>query len=140
MAEGRQASSNPSACQIVRDARARIEAGALEFTEIAPRVSDLNPERGGDLGWMHRDDLAGWMSDTIRDLEPVELSSVIEMPFGCNLLQLVDRREFRRVEYEQAKTQLQSIVFQRKTEVEYGKWLEVLRSQPYIQRKAGCGG
>jgi peptidyl-prolyl cis-trans isomerase SurA len=140
MTEGRQASSNQSACQIVRDARARIESGELEFTEIAQRVSDMNPERGGDLGWMHRDDLAGWMSDTIRDLEPGELSSVIEMPFGCNLLQLVDRREFRRVEYEQAKTQLQSIVFQRKTEVEYGKWLEVLRSQTYIERKAGFGG
>jgi hypothetical protein len=62
------------------------------------------------------------------------------MPFGCNLLQLVDRREFKRIEYEQAKHQLRDVVFQRKTEIEYAKWLEILRGQTYIERKAGFGG
>ena len=140
MGEGPKASTLKAACEIVGDARARIDSGEIEFTEIARRVSDMNPERGGDLGWIHRDDLAGWMASTIGDLQPGELSSVIEMPFGCNLLQLVDRRAYSRIEYEQAKSQLHGVVFQRKTEVEYAKWLEVLRSQTYIQRKAEFGG
>jgi peptidyl-prolyl cis-trans isomerase SurA len=138
--EGPKASSNEMACQIVAEARAQIESSEVEFVEIARRVSDLNPETGGDLGWMHREDLAGWMSDTIRELNPGELSSVIEMPFGCNLLQVVDRREFRRIEYEEAKLRLQNVVYQSKTEIEYVKWLEVLRAQTYIERKAGFGG
>jgi len=140
MGQGPKASSNESACRIVRDARAQIASGKLEFNEIAQRVSDMNPERGGELGWIHRDDLAGWMSNVIRDLEPGQLSSVIEQPFGCNLLQLVDRREFKPVEYEQAKIRLQNVVYQRKTEIEYAKWLEVLRGQIYIERRAGFGG
>ena len=100
----------------------------------------MNPESGGELGWMHREDLAGWMSITIEDLKPGEISSVVEMPFGCNLLQVVDRREFTPIEYEEAKLQLQNMVYQSKTEVEYAKWLDVLRSQTYIERKAGFGG
>jgi parvulin-like peptidyl-prolyl isomerase len=100
----------------------------------------MNPAQGGDLGWMHLTDLAGWMSTTVQTLEPGQLSPVVSMPFGCNLLQLVDRREFKPVLYEQAENQLQSVVFQRKTEIEYSKWLEVLRSQTYIERKAGFGG
>jgi peptidyl-prolyl cis-trans isomerase SurA len=140
MGNGAKANSLEAACEIMRDARIAIESGEIEFTEVALSISDMNPSQGGDLGWMHQADLAGWMSTTVRNLEPGQLSPIVEMPFGCNLLQLVDRREFKRVEYEQAKHQLQEIVFQRKTELEYAKWLEVLRGQTYIERKAGFGG
>jgi len=140
MGDGPKASSNEAACEIVGDARSEIESGEIEFTEAAQRISDMNPTQGGDLGWMHQTDLAGWMSTTVQALEPGQLSPVVSMPFGCNLLQLVDRREFKPVSYEQAQNQLQSVVFQRKTEIEYSKWLEVLRSQTYIERKAGFGG
>lgn len=138
--EGSHADSREAACQVVRDARNRILSGEVEFPEIAQRVSDMNPDRGGELGWMHRKDLATWMADSIDELSPGELSEVIEMPFGCNLLQVVDRRPFKRIEMEDAKAQLQNVVFQRKTEVEYTKWLDELREHTYIERKSGFGG
>ncbi len=140
MKDGPKANSMESACQIANEARDRIASGEIEFTAAARKISDMNPERGGDLGWMHREDIAGWMSDAISSLAPGEISSVVSMPFGCNLLQVVDRREFKFIEYEQAKPQLQNVVYQRKTQVEYEKWLDVLRSQTYIERKAGFGG
>lgn len=137
---GPEASSNEAACKIVSDARTQIESGKTEFYEVARRISNMNPEQGGELGWIHQEDLAAWMVEIVRDLEPGELSPAVEQPFGCNLLQLVERREFVRIEFEQAKAQLQNLVFQRKTEVEYEKWLEILRGQIYIERKAGFGG
>jgi peptidyl-prolyl cis-trans isomerase SurA len=140
MSDGPKASSNEAACSIVRDARAQIESGDVNFVESARVVSDMNPERGGELGWMHREDLADWMSDTIQDLNPGDVSVVVEMPFGCNLLQVVERREFQRVEFETIKIQLQNEVYRTKTEVEYIKWIEVLRGQTYIDRKVGFGG
>jgi peptidyl-prolyl cis-trans isomerase SurA len=140
MGDGPKASSNAAACAIVRDARAQIESGKIAFTAIAQDISDMNPEQGGELGWIHAADLAGWMSSTVQKLQPGELSSVVEMPFGCNLLQLVDRREFKRIDYEEAQSQLQNMVYQQKTEIEYVKWLEVLRGQTYVERKAGFGG
>lgn len=140
MGDGPKADSIEAACVIVQDARTEIESGDLEFSEVAQRISDMNPSQGGELGWMHQEDLAGWMSTTVQKLEPGQLSPVVEMPFGCNLLQLVDRREFKPVDFDQAASQLQGVVFQRKTEIEYSKWLEILRNQTYIERKAGFGG
>ena len=138
--DGASANSQEAACQIVGEARAQIDSGEAGFNEVARRVSDMNPDQGGEIGWMHRDDLASWMADGIVGMKPGELSEVIAMPFGCNLLQLVDRREFKRIEFEDAKPQLQNIVYQRKTELEYAEWLEVLREQTFIERKAGFGG
>jgi len=140
MAEGPRATSVESACVLVSDAKTQIERGEITFVDMARNVSDLNPERGGELGWMHTSDLASWMSSTIKDLQPGQLSPVVEMPFGCNLLELVERRQFEAISFEDAQTRLQNEVFQRKTEIEYVKWIDVLRGQTYIDRKAGFGG
>jgi len=140
---GRVPRAPGNACETVRDARERILSGELDFSAAAQRVSDSNAERGGDLGWIHRQDLAPWMAGQIEKMKAGELSPVLEMPFGCNLLQLVDRREFRPVGFEEARERLSSILFQRKTETEYARWLDVLRGQAYIERKgpyAGGGG
>lgn len=138
--EGRSANTPAAACQLVSEARGAIEAGSLDFAGAAQNISDMNPERGGDLGWIHRKDLAAWMGARVDTMEAGQLSDVIEMPFGCNLLQLVDRRDFERITFEQAKPQLQNYLFQKKTEEEYTKWLDVLRSQVYIDRKGAFGG
>jgi peptidyl-prolyl cis-trans isomerase SurA len=140
MPDGRSASSAEQACSVVGAARAEISSGEADFPSVARRVSDLNPERGGDLGWIHRADLAAWMSDIVETMQPGQLSEVIRMPFGCNLLELVDRREFKPITFEQAEPQLRSYLFQQKTEVEYTKWLDVLREQTYIERKGAFGG
>ena len=137
--EGPNADTLEAACKIVREARNRILSGEAEFQDVARNISDMNPDQAGELGWMHREDLASWMGERIDQLSPGELSPVIEMPFGCNLLQVVDRRPFQRVEMEEAKAQLQNILFQRKTEVEYTKWLDELRKHTYIDRKSGFG-
>jgi peptidyl-prolyl cis-trans isomerase SurA len=138
--KGRSATTSGQACQLVSEARAEITSGTSEFAALAQRYSDMNADRGGDLGWIHRKDLAEWMSDRVDTMKPGELSPVIEMPFGCNLLQLVDRREFEPVTFEQAAPQLQNFIFNQKTEVEYTEWLDVLRAQTYIDRKGAFGG
>lgn len=140
MSRGVRANSAEEACALVGEARKRIAAGDLEFTQVASRVSDMNAERGGDLGWIHSEDLAPWMAKTIRSMRAGELSTVVEMPFGCNLLELVDRREFKPVSLEQASPQLRNVLFQQKSELEYTKWLDVLRTQTYIEKKGPFGG
>lgn len=137
--DGRSASSADQACDVAAAARVEISGGETDFPSVARRVSDLNPERGGDLGWIHRADLAAWMSDIIESMQPGQLSEVIRMPFGCNLLELVDRREFQPISFEQAEPQLRNYLFQQKTEIEYTKWLDVLREQTFIERKGAFG-
>ena len=140
LSDGPRAKDAATACSVVAEARQRIAAQQIEFGDAARRVSDMNPQQGGELGWMHRTELAGWMADPVAKLSPGELSPVIEMPFGCNLLQLVDRREFRPVSYDDAQARLRNVLFQRKTEEEYTRWLDELRGHTFVERKAAFGG
>ena len=140
MPEGRMAKTAEEACALVGDARAQIEAGQIDFAQAAQRISDTNGDRGGDLGWLHQKDLAGWMSQRLDAMQPGQLSEVIPMSFGCNLLHLVDRRVFTPITFEQAAPQLQQYLFNQKTEEQYVEWLEILRQQTYIDRKGAFGG
>lgn len=131
--------SAADACARIEAARARIAAGE-PFQVVAREVTEMNPEREGDLGWIHRSELASWMSRSIEDLAPGQLSAAIEMPFGCNLLELVDRRAFKPVDFSEAEPQLRNLIFQQKTEAEYVKWIDMLRQQTHIEKKGAFGG
>ncbi len=124
-----------AACKIAGEIREEIVGGNLSFEDAASKLSDANAERGGDLGWVHTDELAGWMAPAVSSLEPGQVSDVISMPFGCNLLMVVDRREVQPVSYEQARPALEQQLFGQKMEAEYVVWIEKLRDQVFIERK-----
>jgi len=123
-----------TACGAVKSALAEVRSGK-PFEQVAAKVSELNPERGGDVGWVSATTLAPWMSPIVAKLEPGQTSDVVRMPFGCNLLQLVERRQFRKKSYEDVKPELQAALFEQRTEGEYVKFVNKLRGQTYIERK-----
>ncbi len=123
------------ACRLAREIRAQIASGAMTFQEAARQHSDANAQQGGDLGWVHLSELASWMAPAIEALEPGGLSDVISMYFGCNILELVDRREFRPVSFLQAKPRLEEALFRQKMDEEYIRWIDKIRQQVYVQKK-----
>lgn len=122
------------ACERVRTAQVRIDGGE-SFADLAREMSDTNARNGGDVGWVHEEDIAPWMADAVRDLPVGGLSEAIEMPFGCNLFQVVERRGFERVEFEQVHEELFMELYNQGLETEYEKWMDELRTQTYIERK-----
>jgi peptidyl-prolyl cis-trans isomerase SurA len=124
-----------TACRIATQIRGEVVAGTTSFAEAASRFSDTNAETGGDLGWVHAEELAGWMGPSVAKLEPGEVSEVIPMSFGCNLLEVVERREFTPVSFKDAQPALYQSLFQQKMEEEYVLWIEKLRKQVYIERR-----
>ena len=126
--------SHDEACDAVRAAHARI-LGGEPFATVAQDVSDTNRGNGGDVGWVHEGDLAPWMLDAVKGLGVGQVSSVIDMPFGCNLFQIVERRGFEAVTYEEAKPKLEAEIYNKKLEQEYEKWIDEIRSHTYIDRK-----
>jgi peptidyl-prolyl cis-trans isomerase SurA len=124
----------PTACKIARDALARIEKGEA-FETVAQQVSAAAPQQGGDIGWLHSDSMAGWMKTPMAALEPGSSTPVIELPFGCTILQLVERKQYEPVSFEQAKSSLQQEVHQRKVMDEYREWMEDLRKRTFIERR-----
>jgi peptidyl-prolyl cis-trans isomerase SurA len=123
-----------AACDRVREARDRILAGEA-FEKVAAEVSEVAPAQGGDIGWLHTDSLASWMADVVGSLQDGETSEVIELPFGCSLLKIVERREFEHLSYEEVKDQLQVEIYQQHLDQAFRDWIEDLRGKTYIERK-----
>jgi peptidyl-prolyl cis-trans isomerase SurA len=128
------ANASDKACTTARAARRRIAAGE-DWNDVARDVSVVNPEVGGDVGWVHATNVAGWMSDAVAKLEPGQMSPVIPTRFGCNVLRLEERRRFEPLTYEQAKPRLYQELFEQQLGEEYTVFLEKLREQTYIERK-----
>jgi len=123
-----------AACASLEAALARIRAGEA-FETIASEMSEVAPAEGGDIGWLHSDSIASWMREVVDPMEIGETSDVVQLPFGCSLLKLVDRRDFTPISYEDAKEPLQQEVYQTHLEKEFRAWMEELRSQTFIERK-----
>jgi peptidyl-prolyl cis-trans isomerase SurA len=123
-----------AACAPVHQAEGRIRGGEA-FEKVAAEVSEVAPAQGGDIGWLHVDSLASWMSEVVDQLADGETSGVIELPFGCSLLKLVERREFQPISYEEAKERLRMEIYERHVDREFRSWLEEMRSQTFIERK-----
>jgi len=127
-------SDENAVCAEIGQARDRIRGGEA-FEKVASEISEVAPAQGGDIGWLHMDSLASWMSEVVGKLNDGETSDVIELPFGCSLLKLVERREFRPVSYEEARDRLQMEIYEQHVDKEFRKWLEEARSQTFIERK-----
>jgi peptidyl-prolyl cis-trans isomerase SurA len=121
-------------CDKAKEALARIKGGE-SFDSVASQLSAVNPERGGDVGWVHERTLTEWMVPVVRGLQPGQTSNVVESSFGCNLLQVVEKRSFQRKSYEQVHDQIQEELFREGMDKEYERWIEKLRAQAYIERK-----
>ncbi|MCA9512393.1 MAG: SurA N-terminal domain-containing protein [Myxococcales bacterium] len=124
-----------TACAIAAEGRERISRGEISFPALAREISDVNGERGGDMGWIHTSEIAAWMAPVVRGIGDRGVSDVVVMPFGCNLLEVVERRSFRPVSFEDARPELEQEIGSRKTEQEYVKWIESVRAETYIERK-----
>jgi peptidyl-prolyl cis-trans isomerase SurA len=131
-------SENPAArrraCNQTRKALLRIRGGE-PFQDVAAEVSTAKPEKGGDIGWFHASSLAPWMTNAIDPLSAGETSDVIEMPFGCNLLHVVEKRLYEEITYESAREALTKYLHDKHMGEEYSEFIEELRRQTYIERK-----
>jgi len=132
---GESMRTNATACAIAQDAERKIKGGEIAFPDMARRVTDMSPEKAGELGWMFVDDLAPWMAGPVARMQPGDMSGVIDTSFGCNLLQLVERRSFRPVTFEEAEETLTADLSRQKMDKEYLDWLETLRKQTFVSRK-----
>jgi peptidyl-prolyl cis-trans isomerase SurA len=122
------------ACDQTGKALARIRGGE-RFSAVASEVSSVKPEQGGDIGWFHSTSLAPWMTNAIDPLPAGGTSGVIEMPFGCNLLHVVEKRRYEEITYESARGRLGEYLYQKRLGEEYTAFIEELREQTYIERK-----
>jgi peptidyl-prolyl cis-trans isomerase SurA len=124
-----------TACTMVEAAKDRILSGEASFADMVLQISDVNRENGGDIGWLFAHELAPWMAPAVSKMEVGGVSDTILTEFGCNLLQVVERREFHPVSFDEALPALEQELFQQKMQAEYMAWVERLRSEIYVERR-----
>jgi peptidyl-prolyl cis-trans isomerase SurA len=132
--DGEDPASRLRACEQAGQALDRIRGGE-SFENVAAEVSAMNPEQGGDIGWFLTDSLASWMTAAIEALPEGGTTEVLEMPFGCNLLQVVERRPYEQVTYESVRGRLGDYLYQQRLGEAYGSFIEELRERTFIERK-----
>ena len=125
--------SRKGACAVAERARVRL-AGGERFEVVASQIPEKTPG-SGEIGWMHEDRLAGWMTAQVRNAAAGSVTPVIETEFGCNVLQVVQRRPYEPRSFEQAKEEVYQRIFAEKMQREYLKFMDKLREQTYVERK-----
>jgi peptidyl-prolyl cis-trans isomerase SurA len=115
-------------------AHQRIHGGE-PFEVVANDMSELEPEKGGDVGWLHADRLADWMRPIVNRLEPDQTSNIIELPMGFTILKLVERKPYEPVTFEMAQPDLEREISETLLAQKYAEWMEELRRKIYIERK-----
>jgi peptidyl-prolyl cis-trans isomerase SurA len=121
------------ACAAAERARVRI-AGGESFDVVASQIPEKAPG-SGDIGWVHEDRLAGWMTGPVRGAAAGSVTPVLETDFGCNLLEVVERRPYEPRAFEQVREQVYQRLFAEKMQREYLKFMDKLREQTYVERK-----
>lgn len=101
----------------LEELRARIAAGG-DFAAVAREASDDkgSAERGGDLGWFYRGQMAPAFEKAAFELAPGTLSGVVETRFGFHLIEVIEKRAESKLAFDQVKPRLEAMLKQRQLE------------------------
>jgi peptidyl-prolyl cis-trans isomerase SurA len=106
------------------------------FEDLALRFSDgADASRGGRLGLVRQGELIPALEQALASVPVGQITGIVETPEGLHIVRVDDRkpRQFR--PFEQVKAEIQSLVFQQKTEDQYQTWMADLKIKAYIDIK-----
>ncbi len=126
----------------VDDARAKakqvleaLKAGE-KFEDLALRYSDgVNAARGGRLGLVRQGELLPPIERALSAAQVGDITDAIETAEGFHIIRVDEKkpRQFR--PFEEVRAEIQSLVFQQKSEDVYQVWIAELKNKAYIEVK-----
>jgi len=120
----------------IQELRTRVTAGQESFQKLASEVSDSpSKANAGLIGPLSMNDVSPDLRKLIDAMKPGDVSEPIRTARGYQILRLETRTESQTMPFEQARDQISERVFTEKRKIEYGKYLEKLRTQAIIEWK-----
>ena len=129
------------------EVRARATAESLrqrvidgeDFAELAMLRSDdpATREGGGVLGWFSRENLAPSFKDVVTKLSPGEVADVTVGESGFYVLKLMEHKEARIAPLDEVRENLKDYIFSRKAEEAYGKLIDRLSREIFVDIRTG---
>ena len=103
---------------------------ALDYSE------DNSRTRGGDLGYLQRDQMVAAFADAAFSLQPGQVSDIVETQLGYHLIQMVDRIPSSQMAYRNARTKIERTLRRNKEKKATDAYLARLKRQASINRLA----
>ena len=131
----RSADTTAEALEKARIVIAELKRGE-KFEDAALRYSDgPNASRGGRLGLVRQGELLPAIERAIASLVPGGISEIVETSDGFHIVRVDERtpKQFR--PFEEVRFEIQSLVFQQKSEDVFQEWLVGLKNKAYIEIK-----
>jgi peptidyl-prolyl cis-trans isomerase SurA len=120
----------------IQELRTRVTAGQESFQKLASEVSDSpSKANAGLIGPLSMNDVSPDLRKLIDAMKPGDVSEPIRTARGYQILRLETRTDAQTMPFEQARDQISERVFTEKRKIEYGKYLEKLRTQAIIEWK-----
>lgn len=106
------------------------------FDELAKKLSrDTNSAaRGGDLGFMGREQMLPEFARAAFALKTNEVSEPVRTPFGVHLIKLVERKKGQPLVFDEVKGQLQRRLLDERQAARFQAWIKELESGAKITR------
>jgi parvulin-like peptidyl-prolyl isomerase len=106
------------------------------FEDLALRYSDgPNASRGGKLGLVRQGELLPVIERGVANLVPGGVSDLIQSPEGFHIVRVEDKKPKQFRPYDEVRLEIQSLVFQQKSEDMFQSWLANLKNKAYIEIK-----
>ncbi len=115
------------------EALRKIQAGA-DFGEIAEHYSDSpTKEKGGELGAIHKGDLAPEIEGPAFSLPAGGVSPLIRTAAGWNIIKVEQVRTETVAPYAEVRDKIRDQLFQQRFDAKRADWVAKLRAQAFIQ-------
>lgn len=107
-----------------------------DFGELAAKFSDgQGANNGGDIGYIKKGEINPDIEKIVFSLEVGEVSNLIKTDVGIHIIKNIDLKEGAKKKFPEVKLELESILFNKKTEEAYLEWLEEIKATSYIEVK-----
>jgi len=107
-----------------------------KFEDVAMQYSDgANALQGGRLGLVRHGELLPVIEQAVVHLVPGGISDIIESPEGIQIIRLDDKKPKQFRQYEDVWREIQTLVYQKKSDDMYQSWLVDLKNKAYIEIK-----
>lgn len=108
-----------------------------DFKKLAREYSDLpSAVDGGDIGVFRKDEMASAMRKAVVNLEPGQVSPIVETPSGYQIFKLLSSQEgqiITKVPYASVKEEIRQTLYRQEMEKLYRHWIKEMRDKAYIK-------
>lgn len=106
-----------------------------DFATLATEFSEgPSGPRGGDLNYFRRGQMVKPFEDTAFELEPDEVSDIVETRFGYHLIKVTDKRPETTITYGDIKGRIGDYLKQQKIQGETKRFVQKLKEKAEVKR------